>query len=66
VSDKDIKQLLSELRRQGFEVRRGGSGHFIVTSPDSQVASVSATPTGGRGRSLTNAKARLRRIGADL
>jgi hypothetical protein len=66
VSSKDFRQLLDKVRAQGFDVRRGGSGHYVVTSPDGQVVSVSATPTGGRGRSLTNAKATLRRIGAAL
>jgi hypothetical protein len=67
VSSKDIEQLLDAVRRQeGFTVRRGGSGHFIVTSPSGEVVSVSATPSGGRSRALTNAKAALRRIGAAL
>jgi hypothetical protein len=66
VSRKDIQQLLDDVRKQSFAVRMGGSGHWVVTAPDGRTVSVSATPAGGRGRSLTNAKARLRRIGARL
>lgn len=66
MSRKDVEQLLDRIREQGFEVRLGGSGHYVVTAPDGQTVSVSATPSGGRGRSLTNTRAALRRIGADL
>jgi hypothetical protein len=65
VSSKDFRRILAELRRQGFDVRRGGSGHYVVTSPDGQVASVSATPSSGQ-RTLANTRAALRRIGAAL
>jgi hypothetical protein len=64
VSRKDFRQLLDKVREQGFDVRLGGSGHWVVTSPDGGVTSVSQTPSGGRA--LANTKARLRRIGAVL
>jgi hypothetical protein len=63
---KDLLRLLDAVRAQGFAVRRGGSGHFVVTSPSGEVISVSATPAAGRGRVLANARAALRRTGADL
>lgn len=63
-SSKDFRKLLDQVRAQGFTVRLGGSGHWVVTSPDGGVTSVSRTP-GGR-RALTNTRARLRRIGAVL
>jgi len=66
VSSKDFRRLLDRVREQGFDVRLGGSGHYLVTSPSGETASVSATPAGGRGRSLTNTRAALRRIGARL
>jgi len=62
--NKDVQQLLRRLRRQGFRVRFGGTGHYRVTRGD-QTVTVPATPRNGR-RALANAKANLRRIGADL
>lgn len=64
MSSKDFRQLLDKVRAQGFDVRLGGSGHYIVTSPDGGVTSVSRTP--GGGRALANTRARLRRIGAQV
>lgn len=58
---KDTKRLLGKVREQGFTVRSTGSGHFLVRGRRG-VVSVSSTP--GGGRSLANAKAALRRIGA--
>lgn len=62
---KDMRTLLDKVREQGFRVRRCGSGHYVVAGRRG-VVSVSATPSGGRSRSLTNTRAALRRIGADL
>jgi hypothetical protein len=63
--NKDVQQLLKRARRQGFRVRFGGSGHYRVTSPGGKTVSLAATPRAGR-RSLANARADLRRIGARL
>lgn len=60
--NKDIQQLLGRLREQGFHVRMGGSGHYRV-SRGGRTVTVPATP---RSRSITNARAKLRRIGARL
>jgi 2'-5' RNA ligase len=62
--NKEIQQLLARVRRQGFHVTFGGSGHYRVTRHGKTVT-LSATPRGGR-RSLANARAALRRIGARL
>lgn len=62
--NKDVQQLLRRVRRQGFRVRFGGTGHYHV-SRGGRRAVLAATPRGGR-RSLANARAALRRIGADL
>jgi 2'-5' RNA ligase len=62
--NKDVQQLLRRVRRQGFRVRFGGSGHYRV-SRHGRAVTLAATPRGGR-RSLANARAALRRIGADL
>lgn len=64
MSRKETGQLLAELRRQGFTVRLGGSGHWRVTSPGGETVTVPATPKSWR--SLRNTRAELRRIGADL
>jgi hypothetical protein len=62
--NKDVQQLLRRVRRQGFRVRVGGTGHYLV-SRHGKRTTLAATPRGGR-RSLANARAALRRIGADL
>ena len=61
--NKDIRQLLDRVREQGFHVRFGGTGHYRVSRGD-QTVTVPATP--GGSRSLANARAALKRIGADL
>ncbi|MDJ0342209.1 hypothetical protein QMK19_03285 [Streptomyces sp. H10-C2] len=63
--NKDIQQLLARLRKQGFTIRLARSGHYRCTSPGGQTVTVPATPRGGR-RTQQNARAGLRRIGADL
>lgn len=60
----DTKRLLARVRKQGFAVRLGGSGHYIVSRGGHRVT-LAATPRAGR-RSLANARAALRRIGARL
>lgn len=61
---KDTEQLLDAVRRQGFAVRLGGSGHYRVTGPDGRATTVPKTPA--TWRSLRNSRARLRRIGAQV
>lgn len=61
--NKDVQQLLKRLRRQGFRVWFGGSGHYRV-SRGPHTITLAATPSGRR--SLANARAQLRRIGARL
>lgn len=65
MSDKDTKQLIARLRRQGFTARIGGSGHWRVTSPDGTTITMPKTPGRG-GRSWQNMRSNLRRLGADL
>ncbi len=61
--NKDVKQLLARVRKQGFGVRVGGTGHVRVTAPDGATVTLSATP---RSRGLAKTRADLRRIGAQL
>lgn len=63
--NKDVQQLPDRVRTQGFTVRMPRSGHYRVTSPAGSTVTVPGTPSGGV-RSLSNARARLRRIGAQL
>ncbi|WP_319172383.1 hypothetical protein [Streptomyces sp. ME08-AFT2] len=63
--NKDMRALLDKAREQGFRVRLCGSGHYIVAGRRG-VVSVSATPTGGRSRTLANTRSKLRRLGAQL
>jgi hypothetical protein len=62
--NKDVQQLLKRCRDQGFHVRFGGTGHYRV-SRGGKTVTLAATPRNGR-RSLANARAALRRIGARL
>lgn len=62
--NKDVKQLLARVRKQGFHVRFGGTGHYRISSPGGDTVTVGSTPRGGR--SLHKARADLRRIGAQL
>lgn len=59
----DVKQLLKRVRKQGFAVRVGGTGHYRVTSPGGDTVTLAATP---RSSGLARARADLRRIGARL
>lgn len=59
----DIRVLLRRLRRQGFTVRVGGSGHHRVTSPAGDTITIAATP---RSSALHQVRRDLRRIGARL
>jgi predicted RNA binding protein YcfA (HicA-like mRNA interferase family) len=64
MSSKDTRQLLTELRKQGWAVKLAGSGHWRVTSPSGETITVPATPQSWR--SLRNTRAELRRAGARL
>jgi transcriptional/translational regulatory protein YebC/TACO1 len=63
--NKDIQQLIRRLRKQDFDVRFGGSGHYRVTNPDGVTITMPASPNRGN-RSMANVRAALRRIGARL
>ena len=62
--NKDMQQLLARCRRQGFQVRIGGAGHYRVTK-GGRTITLAATPRAGK-RVIANARAALRRIGAQL
>ena len=61
----DLRQLVRDLRRQGFSVDRTRGGHLMVRCPDGRaVCTLSGTP--GDRRAHRNARAQLRRAGARL
>ena len=62
---KDTRQLLRRLHRQGFSSRIAKTGHVRVTSPTGATVTIAATPRRGK-RGSRNARADLRRIGAQL
>lgn len=68
-SQKDVPALIRALRAQGFtvETRHGRSStRCKVTSPHGQVVIIPAPGTRTSARALLNARAALRRIGADV
>lgn len=58
---KDMRKLVKELTRQGFDVRPTSRGHLSVRSNGVQVAVLPGTPSDWR--STRNDLARLRRAG---
>jgi hypothetical protein len=59
---KVIQKWIRQARAQGWTVDMSGSGHYLFRSPDGkQQTTVPSTP--GRGRSMMNSRAQLRRIG---
>lgn len=63
--NKDVQQIVRRIRKQGFTVRVGGSGHYRVTSPLGVTITMPVSPSGGC-RSLKNVRSNLRRLGAEL
>jgi hypothetical protein len=61
---KDVKKLLKEAIRQGFDVHQSHRGHYRVTAPTGVTATVSKTPS--CPRTLDNTRADLRRIGVTI
>lgn len=59
--NKDMRKLVRELERQGFEVRVTTKGHFFVTRDGDFVVVFAGTPSDWRG--LRNALAAARRHG---
>ena len=62
---KEVSQLLTKLRSQGFSVERTNSSHWKVRAPNGESAFLPSTP-GKSNRSMKNVYAKLRRIGANV
>lgn len=65
---KDVTALIAALRAQKFTVETcgGRKGRRKVTSPTGQVVMIPGPGKATHGRALLNARAALRRIGADV
>lgn len=65
---KEIKALIRALKAQGFTVEfpRGEAGRCRVTSPSGAPVVMPGPRQRVSARGLENARAQLRRIGADL
>jgi predicted RNA binding protein YcfA (HicA-like mRNA interferase family) len=60
--NKEIKELVKELTRNGYQVVLSKSSHYKVLTEDGQfVVSMPLTP--GRGRAMANLRALLKRKG---
>lgn len=64
-SGKDLNEILRKLEQQGWRLEKGRGGHWKCYAPDG-VSMVTLQGSQGGGRSLANAKAQLRRAGADI
>lgn len=62
MTDKEIKKLIKDLRKQGFEVSETGP-HHKVYKDGRRIAVLPKTPSDGRARK--NILAELRRHGFD-
>ena len=58
---KDIKKLVTEAKKQGFQIEHAGSGHLIVRKDGRRVATLSATPSSQS--SVRNARRKLQEAG---
>jgi hypothetical protein len=59
---KDNLQYLRQLCKRGYDYRRTGNDHYMITFEGRFVAVAAGTPKGGRSRSLANLKAEVRRF----
>ena len=66
MSQKDARQLRALLRKQGFVVTRLRSGRYRVTHPGTRESVVIPQNPNSDTRTLKNAQAAVRRIGADV
>lgn len=61
--NKDTRQLVKRLRKQGWEVSMRKAGHIQAVSPDGRMLTFGAH---GGIRALRNTRADLRRLGANV
>jgi hypothetical protein len=61
---REVARLVKEVEKAGCTVRKGGSGHYVITTPSGTVVSLSQSPSDWRYRK--NFLADLRRGGVNL
>lgn len=68
VQHKDARSLIRALKAQRFTVEptEGTCGRYKVTAPDGRYVIMPGPKQRTAGRALLNARAALRRIGADV
>jgi predicted RNA binding protein YcfA (HicA-like mRNA interferase family) len=57
----EMMKLVKKLRKQGFDVQRTGSGHWMVKSPDGKGSTVLSFSPGSRG--IVKTMKQLEKIG---
>jgi predicted RNA binding protein YcfA (HicA-like mRNA interferase family) len=62
--NKDMKEIVRQLRKQGWDVSPTRNGHFRARSPNGSVYTLPHSPSDRR--SVKNARSDLRRLGAEL
>jgi len=64
--DKEIRRIVRELERAGFEVSKKGNKHIKIRNPiDGRQVSIPSTPA-GNGRQRQNMYMSLRQVGFDV
>lgn len=63
---KEIREIVSKLEEQGWEVRSGNGGYDFAFPPDKTKRSVKLPSTPGGSRWKQNLISVLKRAGADL
>ncbi len=62
---RDIRQLVKQIRRlPGWDVELKRGGHYAARGPRRALCHFSSTPSDKR--SISNIKAQLKRLGADI
>lgn len=61
MADNEVQELMKRAKKQGWSVRKTGSGHWSFKAPSGKTVVVAATPSDPRG--MENARAELRRAG---
>jgi uncharacterized protein (UPF0335 family) len=65
-ADKEIRRIIRELERAGFEVSKKGNKHIKIRNPiDGRQVSIPSTPA-GNGRQRQNMYMSLRHVGFDV
>lgn len=57
---KDVRKLIRDMKREGWEVSIRGSGHVRLTHPCGEFVTTSLTPSDNR--TMRNVRADLRRL----